>query len=326
MRARAYYNQAASFTTACTVTLTELRYIVAVARHRHFGKAAEACFVSQPTLSVGVRKLEEELGVRLFERSRSDVLVTPAGADIVAQAEQVLRAADGIRETAAAAHDPLGRQLTLGVIYTVGPYLVPRLISGLKRLAPRMSLVVKENFTDALAADLRRGEVDAAIMSLPFSDPRLLSRPLYHEPFKLAMPAEHALARKKQISPTDLNDETLLLLGARNCFRDQVIEICPACARSGNEAQAGLQKTLEGSSLDTICQMVAMGAGVTILPSTMKISEDLDPHLAIRPFARPQPKRTIAVFYRREFARPQVIQCLSQAVREAGLPGVEYCD
>ena len=154
------------------MTLTELRYIVAVARHRHFGKAAEACFVSQPTLSVAVRKLEEELGIRLFERSHSDVLVTETGATIVAQAETVLHAAEGVRGIAEAARDPLGRQLTLGVIYTVGPYLVPRLIPGLKRHAPHLSLVVKENFTDALAAQLKRGELDAAIMSLPFADPR----------------------------------------------------------------------------------------------------------------------------------------------------------
>lgn len=302
------------------MTLTELRYIAAVARLRHFGKAAEACFVSQPTLSVAVRKLEEELGVRLFERSHSEVLVTDIGQAIVAQAEQVLRAADGVKEIAEAARDPLGRQLTLGVIYTVGPYLVPRLIPGLKHHAPNMSLVVKENFTDALANQLKRGELDAAIMSLPFSDPQLLSRPLYDEPFRIALPTGHALAKKKKLAPQNLTSETLLLLGARNCFRDQVVEICPVGPAAG-----GLQKTLEGSSLETICQMVAMGAGVTILPSTMRINEDLAGLLELRPFAAPAPSRTIAVFYRRGFARPQVIQCLATVVREAKLPGVDYC-
>ena len=302
------------------MTLTELRYIVAVARHRHFGKAAEACFVSQPTLSVAVRKLEEELGVRLFERSHNDVLVTDIGVAIVAQAEQVLNAADGVKDIAEAARDPLGRELKLGVIYTVGPYLVPRLIPGLKQHAPNMALVVKENFTDALAAQLKRGELDAAIMSLPYVDPQLLSRPLYDEPFHVALPAGHALAKKKRIAPADLATDTLLLLGARNCFRDQVIEICPVGPHMG-----ALQKTLEGSSLETICQMVAMGAGVTILPSTMRINEDLAAHLVVRPFVNPQPTRTIAVFYRRGFARPQVIQCLATVVREARLKGVDYC-
>jgi DNA-binding transcriptional LysR family regulator len=171
------------------MTLTELRYIVAVARHRHFGKAAEACFVSQPTLSVAVRKLEDELGVRLFERSHNDVLVTDIGRAIVAQAETVLGAADTVKVIAEAARDPLGRELRLGVIYTVGPYLVPRLIPGLKQHAPHMALVVQENFTDALAAALKRGELDAVIMSLPYADPQLLSRPLYDEPFNVALPA-----------------------------------------------------------------------------------------------------------------------------------------
>ena len=302
------------------MTLTELRYIVAVARHRHFGKAAEACFVSQPTLSVAVRKLEEELGVRLFERSHNDVLVTDGGATIIAQAETVLNAADGVKEIAAAARDPLGRELKLGVIYTVGPYLVPRLIPGLKHHAPNMSLVVKENFTDALALQLKRGELDAAIMSPPYIDAQLLSRPLYDEPFHVALPAGHPLAKKKRLAPSDLAADTLLLLGARNCFRDQVLEICPLGPSMG-----ALQKTLEGSSLETICQMVAMGAGVTILPSTMRINDDLAEHLVVRPFIAPQPTRTIAVFYRRGFARPQVIQCLAAVVREAKLKGVEYC-
>ena len=302
------------------MTLTELRYIVAVARLRHFGKAAEACFVSQPTLSVAVRKLEEDLGVRLFERNHTDVLVTDIGATIVAQAALVLNAADAVRDIAAASRDPLGRQLTLGVIYTVGPYLVPRLISGLKLHAPKMSLIVKENFTDALAAQLKRGELEAAIMSLPYVDPQLLSRPLYDEPLHVAFPAGHRLAKKKRLTPADLAADTLLLLGARNCFRDQVIEICPL----GNDLGA-LQKTLEGSSLETICQMVAMGAGVTILPATMRVNDDLAEHLVVRPFAGPQPMRTIAVFYRRGFARPQVIQCLADVVKEANLRGVEYC-
>ena len=232
----------------------------------------------------------------------------------------MLRAADAVKELADAARDPLGRQLKLGVIYTVGPYLVPRLIGGLKELAPNMALIVQENFTDALARQLRAGEIDAAVMSLPYVDPALTSRPLYDEPFMVAVPAQHRLAKKKHIAPADLHDETLLLLGARNCFRDQVMEVCPPGMRAG-----GLQKTLEGSSLDTICQMVAMGAGVTIVPGTMRINEDLAPHLVVRPFTAPAPTRTVAVFYRRGFARPQVIQCLATAVRQARLTGVEYC-
>ncbi|MCB1748807.1 MAG: LysR family transcriptional regulator [Gammaproteobacteria bacterium] len=306
------------------MTLTELRYIVAVARHRHFGKAAEACFVSQPTLSVGVRKLEEELGVRIFERSRSEVIVTPIGATLVARAEEVLDAAEALRETAAAAQDPLGSALRLGVIYTVGPFLVPRLISALKKRAPQLGLIVREGFTDELAESLRHGELDAVIMSLPFRDPRLISRPLYEEPFHVAVPKDHPLARRKRIKPADLADETLLLLGARNCFREQVVEICPACINLDRKGDEDMQRTLEGSSLDTIMQMVATGAGVTVVPTTMPLNKELGRHVVLRPFARPVPSRTIAVFYRRGFARPALINCIAEVVRAARLDGVSY--
>lgn len=307
------------------MTLTELRYIVAAARHRHFGQAAAACFVSQPTLSVAIRKLEEELEVRLFERSRSEIIVTPIGEIIVAEAEKMLDLAEGIRQSAAAAQDPLGSRLTLGVIYTVGPHLVPRLIPALKELAPALGLIVRESFTDDLGEQLRHGELDAAIMSPPYPDRQLLVRNLYVEPFNVALPADHPLAGKKHITAAALAEETLLLLGARNCFRDQVIEICPACADPGASHNGALQKTLEGSSLDTICQMVATGVGVTVLPATLRISADLAPHLAIRPFSAPVPTRTVAVFYRRGFARPQLIDCIVTAVRAAELDGVTYC-
>ncbi len=304
------------------MTLTELRYVVAVAEHQHFGRAATACYVSQPTLSVGIRKLEEELGVRIFERSRSDVLITPIGRELVAQARTILDAAVSLKETASAAQDPLGQGLNLGAIYTIGPLIVPRLIPGFMKLAPQLSLTVTEDFTDGLAERLKRGELDAAIMSLPFSDPRIVSRPLYEEPFVVAVPAAHPLARRQSLSSAQLADETLLLLGARNCFREQVLEICPHChpSRSGK-----LQKTLEGSSLETICQMVAAGAGITILPSTLRINEDLKPHLKLLPFRRPVPTRTVAVFYRRGFARPELINLIARAVREAGVQGVEFC-
>jgi LysR family hydrogen peroxide-inducible transcriptional activator len=302
------------------MTLTELRYIAAVARERHFGRAAEACHVSQPTLSVAVAKLEDELGVRLFERRRQDVLVTAVGQAIVRQAEEILRASAELREFAQAARDPLGQRLRLGIIYTVGPHLVPHLIPGLKRHAPRMTLEITENFTEHLAASLKRGELDVVIMSLPYRDTELVSRPLYEEPFDLALPRDHRLAARKRVKPQDLVGETLLLLGARNCFRDQVVEFCPI-----EPGPDGLTKTLEGSSLETICQMVALGAGVTVLPTTMRLSDPLAHHLVRKPFVRPHPSRTIAAFYRRGFARPQVIQLIATVVREARLAGVDYC-
>lgn len=305
------------------MTLTELRYVVAVARERHFGRAAESCFVSQPTLSVGVQKLEDELGVQLFERSRGEVIVTPCGEAVVARAEAVLAAIGDIRDTAAAFNDPLGGRLTLGLIYTIGPFLVPRLIGALKQRAPDLSLVVRENYTDVLARQLKSGDIDLAIMSLPFSDPQLEHRNLYEEPFKIALPAMHPLARNKRIRAAALAEESMLLLGSRNCFRDQVVEACPACAGEARAA-SGIERTLEGTSLGTICQMVAAGAGVTVLPQTMHISEELDDHLAIRGFASPVPKRTVAVFYRKAFARPALIDCIERCVRDADLAGVRY--
>ena len=306
------------------MTLTELRYVVAVDRHRHFGRAAQACFVSQPTLSVGIRKLEEDLGIRIFERNRTEVIVTPVGESVVAQAQTVIEAAERLKETAQAAQDPLGTQLKLGVIYTIGPHLVPRLIPTLKQIAPRLKFIVKENFTDALAIELKHGDLDAAIMSLPFADTVLNHRPVYDEPFVVALPADHLLATAAEIGSADLREQTLLLLGARNCFRDQVIEACPECIAHNSRAPHDLQSTLEGSSLETICQMVASGAGVTVLPSTMQLNDALNAFVAVRPFAAPAPKRTIAIFYRRSFARPEAIECLANAIRAASLDEVEY--
>lgn len=303
------------------MTLTELRYILAVAEHRHFGHAAEACFVSQPTLSIGIRKLEEELGVRLFERSRSDVIITPVGEILLEKAARVISAADDFKLAAEAEQDPLGKELRLGVIYTIGPYLIPRFIGEMKKLAPELSLVLRENFTDVLAAALKRGDLDAAVMSLPFDDPQLRHQALYEEPFQVALPNDHPLAKRKRLRAEDLSEQTMLLLGAKNCFREQVVAACPSCAPG---AAGDLQQTLEGSSLDTICQMVATGAGVTVLPVTTRISDDLSPLLALRPFVKPQPSRTVAVFYRREFARPAVINCIAEAVRSAKLPNVNY--
>ena len=199
--------------------------------------------------------------------------------------------------------------------------MIPRLITSLKAPAPSLSLVVEENFTDDLTVSLRCGELNAAIMSLPFQSQGLISRPLYDEPFKVALPGDHPLAKKKRIDAAELADQTLLLLAARNCFRDQVMEACPGCITTGESGKTELTKTLEGSSLNTISQM---GAGVTILPSTMRINEDLGAHLAIRPFTLPVPSRTVAIFYRRGFARPALINCLAQAIRAADLAEVKY--
>src|SRR3954468_24046514 len=206
------------------MTLTELKYIVAVARERHFGKAAEACYVSQPTLSVAIKKLEDELEVKLFERSANEVSVTPLGEEIVQQAQAVLDQASAIKEIAKRGKDPLAGALRLGIIYTIGPYLLPELVRHSIELHPQMPLMLQENFTVKLLEMLRTGELDCAIMAEPFPDSGLATARLYDEPFVVAVPRSHALARETSISSERLKQETMLLLGTGHCFRDHVLE------------------------------------------------------------------------------------------------------
>lgn len=299
------------------MTLTDLRYLVALARERHFGRAAESCHVSQPTLSVAIKKVEEELGVQLFERSATEVKITAVGQRIVNQAEKVLAEATLIPEIAAAGKDPLSGPLRIGVIYTIGPYLLPRLIPLMRKHAPRMPLVIQENFTHVLVERLKRGELDVVILSLPFEEVGVVAQPLYDEPFRVLLPAGHRWADERTIAADRLADDQLLLLGAGNCFRDQVLEVCPQCRNVG-----GLQRTLEGSSLETIRHMVATGLGVTILPSSA--ADDLPEKnalVAVRPFAEPQPTRRVALAWRVTYPRSGAIDVLRQAILECDLPG-----
>jgi LysR family hydrogen peroxide-inducible transcriptional activator len=246
------------------VTLTELRYIVAVARERHFGRAAEACFVSQPTLSVAVKKLEEELGVMLFERGPGEVSVTPPGQKIVEQAQRVLEEAARVRELAAAGRDPLVGPLRLGAIYTIGPYLLPKLVPIMRRTAPSMPLHIQENFTHRLSESLKSGDVDVILIALPFDEPGIATRAVYDEPFLVAVPKGHEWEGRKRISSEELTRESLLLLGEGHCFRDQVLDICHVVR--GRDRSA-LAKTVEGGSLETIRQMVASSPGGAAFPA-----------------------------------------------------------
>ena len=303
------------------MTLTELRYIVAVARERHFGRAAQSCFVSQPTLSVAIKKLEDELGVTLFERGPGEVTVTPVGTRVVEQAQRVLEEASRIKEIAAAGRDPLAGPLRLGAIYTIGPYLLPKLIPVLRRKAPTMQLMIQENYTHRLAEMLKQGEVDAILVALPFAEPGVATRALYDEPFLVAVPQGHPLEKKKHISSDELAKESLLLLGSGHCFRDQVLDLCSSTQRSNRGA---LARTLEGGSLETIRQMVASGVGVTVLPSTSVApgegaSSDL---IRVRPFTRPIPDRRVVLAWRKSFPRPEAIEVLRQAILECDLPQV----
>lgn len=300
------------------MTLTDLRYIVALAQERHFGRAAEKCHVSQPTLSVAVKKLEEQLGVLLFERSAVDVKVTEIGRQIVDQAERVLLEASQIRDLAEAGRDAMSGPLRIGVIYTIAPYLLPALIPLLAERAPRMPLIIQENYTHRLADQLKKGEIDVAILALPFTEPGIVAQAVYDEPFRVVLPAAHAWAKEKEISSALLQEEPLLLLGAGNCFRDQVLEACPRCAHG-----TGLQKTMEGSSLETIRHMVATGLGVTVLPSSAADPLNTNQNLVvIKPFSDPEPSRRVAIAWRVTYPRTKVIDLLRGAILDSRLPGV----
>lgn len=306
------------------MTLTELRYIVALARECHFGRAADACCVSQPTLSVAVKKLEEELGVLLFERGRSEISVTPVGERIVAQARRALEEIEGVARIAREARDPLDGTLRIGAIYTVGPYLFPRLVPVLRETAPRMPLVIEENYTARLRERLVQGAVDVVLLCLPFEEPGVVTLPLYDEPFVVMVPAAHAWAARESVATGELSDETVLLLGAGNCFRDQVLAACPSCV-GPPAAEGGLQQAVEGTSLETIRHMVASGMGITVLPCTAASvpGHYASGYSAIRPFADP-PRRRVALAWRVSYPRPQAIEALRQAIRACALDGVDY--
>ncbi|SFM99198.1 LysR substrate-binding domain-containing protein [Variovorax sp. OV329] len=318
------------------MTLTELKYIVAVARERHFGKAAEACFVSQPTLSVAIKKLEDELEVKLFERSAGEVTVTPLGEQIVQQAQSVLDQAASIKEIAKRGKDPLAGPLKLGVIYTIGPYLLPDLVRQNISRTPQMPLMLQENFTAKLLDMLRAGEIDAAIMAEPFPDAGLAIAPLYDEPFVAAVPSHHELAQKESVTSDELKSETMLLLGTGHCFRDHVLEVCPEFARFSSNAE-GIRKSFEGSSLETIKHMVAAGMGVTLVPRLSVPPESLKPrpksrrepealvrYLPVRDAeGREPPTRRVVLAWRRSFTRYEAIAALRNAIYACELPGVQ---
>ncbi|MDR2839033.1 MAG: LysR family transcriptional regulator [Azonexus sp.] len=300
------------------MTLTEMRYLVALARERHFGRAAEACHVSQPTLSVAIKKVERQIGAALFERTAVDVRITALGERIVNQARRVLEEAVKLEEIAGASGDAMSGQLRVGIIYTIAPYLLPQLIPALNREAPAMPLFLKEDFTANLIPALKSGELDVIVIALPFAEPGLVAQPVYDEPFRVIVPAKHPWANRPEIPADDLEGQNLLLLGQGNCFRDQVLESCPRL--NGQEAQTHM---LEGSSLETIRYMVASGAGVAVMPSTAADPLiEREPLVRVLPFSGNPPSRTVGLVWRVTYPRPQAIDALRAAVLSCSLPGV----
>ncbi|MBQ5766740.1 MAG: hydrogen peroxide-inducible genes activator [Burkholderiaceae bacterium] len=300
------------------MTLTELKYIIAVARERHFGRAAESCNISQPSLSVAVRKLEEELGVQLFERRSQEIALTPIGESIVEQAYKVLDEVRRVEEIAMQGHDPLCGPLRLGVIFTISPYLTPGLVREMQRIAPKMPLILTENYTDELLDQLRDGKLDVAIMALPINEPGMMLAPLYDEDFVVAVPAKHPWAKKEAIHPDEVQTENLMLLGKGHCLRDQILAVCPKTLRRQSTA---IQRTVEGSSLLTIRHMVAQGLGVTVLPKTALNDLPPDSQIAVVPFEEPAPSRRVIIVWRKTFSRDAAIEAVQKALRRLKLQG-----
>lgn len=300
------------------MTLTELRYIVSVAKHHHFGRAAKACHVTQPTLSLGIKKLEDELDICLFERgARNELHITTVGTKIVEQAQKVLEQAEVIKHLASANKDPLVGPLRLGAIYTIAPYLLPELIPRIHKHAPQMPLIIEENFTAVLAEQLKQGQLDVIIIALPFNEAGVLTQAVYDEPFFVATPKDHPWSRKKFIQANDLAKENLLLLGPGHCFRDQVLQYCPDCHTSGN-----LEQNLAGSSLETIRHMVATGTGITVLPSSSNTHSRKSNLLSLIPFKHPAPTRRVALAWRKSFSRPETIDALRNEILKCKLSDV----
>jgi LysR family transcriptional regulator, hydrogen peroxide-inducible genes activator len=303
------------------MTLTELRYVIAVAREKHFGRAAEACFVSQPTLSIAIKKFEDELGIKIFERGSHEAGVTTLGEEIVHQAQVVIEEAARIKEIAERGKDPIAGPLRLGVIYTIGPYLLPELVQQSIARLPQMPLILQENFTHRLIDMLRSGELDCAIMAEPFPDAGLAVAHLYDEPFMVAVPQKHALSACLSINAEALKNETLLLLGAGHCFRDHVLEVCPEYARFSSQTE-GLRKNFEGSSLETIKYMVSAGMGITVVPRLSAVKDAL-PGICYIPFDDPVPTRRVVLTWRRTFPRYELIASLRNLVRACSLDGLK---
>lgn len=300
------------------MTLNELKYIVAVARERHFRKASEACFVSQPTLSIAIKKFEEEIGVELFERNKTEVLVTPIGKQIVKLAEDIIQKTQIIKQLAKEDKGDHSGEVKLGAIYTIAPYLLPKLIPVFHQLTDKTPLILQENYTHSLIDKLQNGDLDFVILSLPFNHPNIETLTLYTEPFVVALPKKHHLADQPHVSMKQIENETLLMLGEGHCFRDQVIDAFDYKEQIQFQTQK-LQKTLDGSSLETIRYMVASGAGITILPCSSVQSYD-EEMLIIKPIKPAIPPRKVALAWRKTFPRKHLLKTMIEAVTKLQIP------
>ena len=295
------------------MNLRELEYIIAVAETRHFGRAAERCFVSQPTLSGQIKKLEDELGVAIFERTNRSVEVTPIGESILSHARQMLEQADAIEQLARSAQDPLAGPLRIGAIPTLSPYLMPLILSPLRKQHPQMKLVLSEELTDTLLERLRNHEIDGALLATPVNEPDLLSMPLFDEPFWVAYPRKHAFYHKEKITRKDLEGENLLLLAEGHCLAEQAMEVCHLKTRS----QQGDQADLRAASLETLIQLVAAGFGTTLVPAlAMRGSWTTGSGVVAQPLGLPDASRRVSLVFRASFPRATALTVFADIIRD----------
>ena len=295
------------------IKLKDLRYLVAVADTRHFGKAAERCFVSQPTLSAQLRKLEEYLGVVLVERQPRQALLTPAGADIVALARRIVEASDEVVEIARTHRDPLAGRLRIAFLPTIGPYLLPGIAPRLHKALPRLELMFYEYQTAPMLERLHAGDIDMGVLALPVGLDGLVAQPLYDEPFVVAAPARHPLAARKEVRIEDLRGVTLLLLEEGHCLRDQALDVCNRVAVQENQ-------NFRATSIETLRQMVAVDAGVTLLPELATRGAYATARgVVVRPFAKPAPVRRIGAIWRKSSPRTAALTAITRLIAEHAL-------
>lgn len=292
------------------LSLRDLEYITAVAEHLHFGRAALACGVSQPTLSGQLRKLEEFLGVEIFERSPRGVLVTRRGAEVVAQAKRIISEARRLFEVVRIGAEPLTGTLRLGVISTLGPYLVPFLLKPLRARYPELKLLLTEGHTRVLVRQLEEGELDALLATTPIAEAELTQLPLFREELALAVPRDHPLAQTKEVKPSDIPVAELILLAEGHCLREQAMLLCPSRLREGSS-------DLQAASLETLRQMIAAGSGVSFMPQlAIQVGALLDDMVAYRRITGGQHAREVALFHRPSFGRIRDIRLLRQTIGE----------
>ena len=292
------------------MTLQELKYLVALAEHGHFGRAAEACFITQSTLSTQLKKLEDFLGVTLFDRSLKRVTPTPIGREILQAARNIVEESERIKDLATHAQDPMARTLRLGIIPTLGPYYLPHALMLMHKKHPGLRMLLREEMTPQILEHLADGKLDAGLLALPVDDDNLRVEPLFYEPFFAALPAGHALAKHEALKVPDIMAEKLLLLDEGHCLRDQALDVCGANSKGREEVRA--------TSLETLRQMVGMGLGMTLLPA---LSVDAGPRVSkksveIRPFRKPVPGRTIGLVWRKRAPFPETFERLAATLKD----------